>query len=316
MDEHSFEALRQRIGDEHLGKRMRAQVDHTLNVMGQGLGSFHYENMPLFIRLVDLSLRLSGLKKFGQRNALQFVVRENQAPFPGLPQSFNGLRILHLTDLHLDGYQGLGARIAKAVNDLSFDLCVLTGDFRFSDIGKYLHLAEELNALVPALKCPLGVYGILGNHDFIEMTPVIEAAGIHLLLNERVALDSNLETLWLVGLDDAHFYGLHEFDKAMQGIPVNAAKILLVHSPELIPQAAMRGFGLYLTGHTHAGQLCLPGGIPILLNAHCARRYAMGRWEFNGMNGYTSAGVGSSGVFARFFCPPEIIIHTLQKASP
>ncbi len=64
MDEHSFEALRQRIGDEHLGKRMRAQVDHTLNVMGQGLGSFHYENMPLFIRLVDLSLRLSGLKKW------------------------------------------------------------------------------------------------------------------------------------------------------------------------------------------------------------------------------------------------------------
>jgi uncharacterized protein len=121
--------------------------------------------------------------------------------------------------------------------------------------------------------------------------------------------------LWLIGLDDAHFYGLHDFDKALQGTATDAAKILLVHSPELIPQAAARGFGLYLTGHTHAGQLCLPGGHPVLLNARCARRYTAGPWQFNGMSGYTSAGVGSSGIFARFFCPPEIVIHTLHRAT-
>jgi len=314
MEEQTFNDLRQRLGDEHLGRRMRAQVDYILNVTGQGMGSFHYENIPLFIRLVDFSLRVSGLKKYGERNALQFAVRQNRVPFPGLPKSFDGLRVLQLTDLHLDGYPGLGALIAQAVSGLSFDLCVLTGDFRFSDTGRYLHLVEELEALVPALKCPLGVYGVLGNHDFIEMAPLIEAAGVRLLLNESMAFDKDGGNLHLIGLEDAHFYGLHDFDKALQGVPADAAKILLVHSPEVIPQAAARGFGLYLAGHTHAGQMCLPGGIPLLLNARCPRRYVAGGWQYNGMSGYTSAGIGSSGVFARFFCPPEMVIHTLESS--
>lgn len=311
MDEHSFNDLRLRLGDDHLGRRLRAQVDHMIT--GQGLGSFHYENLPLFVRVVGVLLRLTGLKARGQQNALQFAVRENDVPFPDLPQPLEGLRILHLSDLHLDGYPGLGGRMAQAIAGLRFDLCVLTGDFRFSDTGRYQHIAAELNALTPALACPLGVYGVLGNHDFIEMVPLIETAGVRLLLNEGVALTINDATLWLSGLDDAHFYGLHDFDKALHGVPAAAAKILLVHSPELIPQAAARGFGLYLTGHTHAGQMCLPGGRPLLLNARCARRYTAGRWQFNRLSGYTSAGVGSSGIFARFFCPPEIVIHRLQR---
>ena len=315
MDEQTFDNLRQRLGDEHLGKRMRAQVDHLINITGQGLGSFHYENVSLFTRFVDLSLRISGLKKYGQRNALQFKVTENRVPFPNLPKSFDGQRILQLSDLHIDGYPGLGSRVAEVVAGLSFDLCVVTGDFRFSDTGRYRHIAEELDALVPALKCRWGIYGILGNHDYIEMAPMIESEGISLLINEKTALDVNGEKLWLIGLDDAHFYGMHNFEKALQGVPTNAAKVLLAHSPELIPEAAALNFGLYLTGHTHAGQMCLPGGIPILRNARCAPQYIAGRWDFNGMIGYTSAGVGCSGVFARFYCPPEIVIHTLQRAT-
>ncbi len=315
MDQHSFNDLRQRLGDEHIGKRLRAQVDHIVNVTGRGLGAFHYENLPPFLQLLDLFLKVSGLKKIGQRNALQFAVRENHVLFPGLPEPFRGLRILQLTDLHLDGYPGLGSLIARAVAGLDFDLCVLTGDFRFSDTGIYRHLTEEINALVPSLQCRLGVFGILGNHDFIEMVPLIEAAGVRLLINESVALNVHGENLWVTGLDDAHFYGLHDFDKALQDVPDETARILLVHSPEVIPEAAERGFGLYLAGHTHAGQICLPGGIPILLNANCKRQYTSGRWGFNGMSGYTSAGVGSSGIFARFFCPPEIVIHVLQSAA-
>ncbi|MGA7605160.1 MAG: metallophosphoesterase [Anaerolineales bacterium] len=221
----------------------------------------------------------------------------------------------NLTNLHLDGFPGLGNRVAQALAALSFDVCVLTGDYRFSDTGKYLYLKDELNALVPALKCRLGIYGILGNHDFIEMAPLIEAAGVQLQINESVALDSANEKLRLIGLDDAHLYGLHDFDKALQNTPDRAAKILLVHSPELIPEAAERDFDLYLTGHTHAGQFCLPGGYSILLNAHCARKYTAGSWHFNEMSGYTSAGVGSSGIFARFFYPREIVIHVLESES-
>ena len=315
MDEKAFNDLRQRLGDEHLGKRMRAQVDHILSLTGQGLGTFHFENMTWFFKLVDISLRLSGIIKLGRHNALQFAVRENHVPFAGLPEALVGLRILQLTDLHLDGYPGLGGLIANAVTGLDFDVCVLTGDFRFSDTGLYLHLVKELKALVPALICRLGVFGILGNHDFIEMAPLIEAAGVRLLINESAALETNGEKLWLIGLDDAHFYGLHDFDKAQRGVPAGAARVLLVHSPEIIPEAAERGFGLYLAGHTHAGQICLPGGRALLLNAACERKYTFGAWKFKGMRGYTSAGVGSSGIFARFFCPPEIVIHVLERAA-
>lgn len=313
MDEQTFNALRERLGDEHLGSRLRTQVDHILNVMGHGVGTFHYENIPAFVKLVDFSLRISGLKKIGERNALQFVIHENPVPFPNLPDVFDGLRILHLSDIHIDGYPGLGSYVAKAVAGLSFDLCVVTGDFRIWDTGRYLHIVEELQALVPALKCRYGIYGILGNHDFIEMAPMIESTGIQLLLNESIALEGNGENLWVTGLDDAHFYGEHDFDKALRNVPTDDAKILLAHSPELIPQAAELGFRLYLTGHTHAGQMCLPGGIPVLRNARCKAKYIAGRWEFSGMNGYTSAGVGCSGVFARFYCPPEIIVHILKR---
>jgi len=301
-------------------KRLRAQVDRITQITGHGVGSFHYENTPLFVRAAGLFLRLSGLEGLGRRNALQFVVRENVVAFSHLPAPFAGLRILHLSDLHLDGHVGLGSLIAQAVKDLVFDVCVLTGDFRFHDAGRYQHIEHELAALVSALKCPLGVFGVLGNHDFIEMAPLIEACGIRLLLNEAVDLTLNGERLWLVGLDDAHFYGLHNFEKALRDVSVEDARILLVHSPELIPQAARHRFGLYLTGHTHAGQFCLPGrvgarGHPLLLNARCERQYTAGNWQYAGMAGYTSAGVGSSGVFARFFCPPEIVIHTLDHVS-
>jgi uncharacterized protein len=316
MDELSLTALRQRMGDEYFGKRLRAQVDRVTQLTGRGVGSFHYENVPWLMKVVGLALRLSGLAERGRRNALQFTVRENVVQFPNLPDLFDGLRILQLSDLHLDGFPGLGARIAHAIANVSFDLCVLTGDFRYFDTGRYQHIAEELTALMPALKCRLGIYGILGNHDFIEMAPLIETAGVQLLLNEAVVFDEKGEQLWLIGLDDAHLYGLHDFDKALQRVPPGSARILLVHSPELIPQAAERGMGLYLTGHTHAGQLCLPGGHPVLLNARCERRFTAGRWQHNGMIGYTSAGVGSSGVFARFFCPPEIAVHILRCTRP
>ena len=92
-------------------------------------------------------------------------------------------------------------------------------------------------------------------------------------------------------------------------------RILLAHSPEVIPEASERGFCLYLTGHTHAGQICLPGGWPPMVNARCPRRYIAGAWTFNGMAGYTSRGTGSSGVFARFNCPPEVVIHILRTSS-
>ena len=315
MDENDLLALRQRLGDDHLGARLRAQVDRSLRIKGRGRGGPHFENFSPMIRAVGLVLRLTGLQGRAQRNALALTVHERSVTIRFLPPAFNGLRLLHLSDLHLDGYPGFGGRIAAAVRGQQFDLAVLTGDFRFYDTGRYQPLVAELAALVPALACRFGVYGILGNHDFIEMAPLIEQAGVRLLLNEAVALEASGARLWLVGLDDAHFYGLHDFQKALAGVPAVEPRLLLVHSPEVTAEAAALGFCLYLAGHTHGGQMCLPGGIAPYINVRCRRDQMVGGWRQDGMEGYTSAGVGSSGVFGRFFCPPEIVIHQLMAGT-
>src|SRR4029079_2861599 len=99
-----------------------------------------------------------------------------------------------------------------------------------------------------------------------------------------------------------------DLDAALSGVPEDACKVLLVHSPEVIARAAERGVDLYLCGHTHGGQVCLPGLGPVVLNANCARRYARGTWRYGSMQGYTSSGLGTSCVPVRFFCPPEVAV--------
>jgi len=315
MDAQDLERLRVRMGDAYLGRRLHTQVTRILQLLGEGRGGLHYENVEFIMRTLDFLLRISGLHHLGTRNALDIQVREHRVTIPNLPAEFDGLRLAHLSDLHLDGYPGLGQHIADKLAAHTYDVAVLTGDYRFHTTGDSTHVTRELRDLIGAVRdcARFGVFGILGNHDFIEMVPVLEAAGVQTLLNESVALKQNGAQLWLVGLDDAHFYGAYDFDKALSGVSNGDARIALVHSPEIIPEASAHGFALYLTGHTHGGQVCLPGGTAILANARCARKYLAGAWCYNGMQGYTSRGTGSSGVFARFFCPPEIVIHTLTR---
>lgn len=313
LDENELLALRRRIGDAHFEQRLLAQADHAR--WRQGRGRLHLENYRALIAAVRLALRFTGLAALGRRNALALTVRRNTIVLPELPAAFAGLRILHLSDLHFDGFPGFGQRIARVLAGLAFDVAVITGDYRFYTHGEYAHLAAELAVLAPALACRLGAFGVLGNHDLLEMTPMIERAGVRLLLNEAAPLAQNGATIWLVGLDDAHYFGLHDFDRALRDVPADALRMLLVHSPELLPEAAAHGFHLYLTGHTHGGQICLPGGFAPYMNIRCHPDQIAGAWRYGAMQGYTSAGVGASGVFARFFCPPEIVIHTLQPTA-
>ena len=89
--------------------------------------------------------------------------------------------------------------------------------------------------------------------------------------------------------------------------------ILLSHTPEVYRQAAHAGFDLMLSGHTHGGQICLPGGVPLTLDSGC-RAIGAGAWRYDAMAGYTSVGAGSSIVPVRFNCPPEITLHRLHRS--
>jgi uncharacterized protein len=138
--------------------------------------------------------------------------------------------------------------------------------------------------------------------------------GIRMLLNENETILRGRERIHLVGVDDAHYYRADNIEKAAAGVPHDEFSVLLSHTPEIFRQAAHAGFNLMLSGHTHGGQLCLPGSIPITLDSALPRRYGAGAWSYKGMAGYTSVGVGSSVVEVRLNCLPEITLHHLHCA--
>ncbi len=232
-----------------------------------------------------------------------------------LPEAFENFCILHLSDLHIDGMPDHGERLSRIVGKLNYDLCVMTGDLRFHMFGSTEPSLNGMKRLAESIKCPHGILGILGNHDFVEMVPALESCGIRMLLNEKVTIERGDAVIHILGLDDAHFYGANSLEKAIRGLGADEVKLLLVHSPEIMAEAARAGVDYYLCGHTHGGQICLPGNIPILTNARCARKYVGGVWQYERMAGYTSRGTGSSCLPVRFCCPPEITLHRLVRYS-
>jgi predicted MPP superfamily phosphohydrolase len=145
------------------------------------------------------------------------------------------------------------------------------------------------------------------------MVPAMEAMGIKILLNECEAIIRGDQRIHLSGIDDAHFFRVDNIEKAASQIPAGDFSILLSHTPEVYRQAAHANFDLMLSGHTHGGQICLPGSIPIKLEAKLPRRMGAGAWRYHNMTGYTSVGAGSSLLPVRLNCLPEITLHILQR---
>ena len=308
-DAGNLEALIDRIGETHFRQRFNIQIEHADEMFGQGRTLFHIENMEWVMVFIYYILRITGLYNRGLRNVLDIQVSENDVFLPGLPQSFEGFTILQLSDLHLDITKGLTEAVIERVKVLTYDLCVITGDYRASTSGSYSEAIEETIKLIPHLQEP--VYAILGNHDFIEFVPPLEKAGLTFLLNETVEIGRGEASIYISGVDDPHLYETENLHKSGDLIPTEAISVLLAHSPEIYRKAAASGYDLMLSGHTHAGQICLPGRIAILNNANCPRSMVYGPWRHENLQGYTSAGTGSCGVPARFFCPPEVTLHRL-----
>lgn len=307
-----YQRLAARVDRVHLRQRLGIERVYEAKVFGQGRTFFHYENLEFLDNFIRGVLRVCGLYRRGQRNARRVVVRDNEVALPHLPAAFDGARMLHATDLHLDLAPGIPEALLEALDGLEYDFCVLTGDFRAATWGSTAPALEALARVRPALGP--AVYAVLGNHDSITMLPAIEDLGITVLLNEATALERGRDAIWLAGVDDPHYFRADNLEKASAAIPEDAVSILLSHSPEIYKYAAHAAFDLMLAGHTHGGQICLPGGWPLLLNADCRRRYCRGRWDYHGLQGYTSAGSGACVVDVRFNCPPEVVVHTLRRA--
>ena len=309
FDAPNLDYLRRRLGDTHLSIRLRRQSEYVALEFGEKGWKFYWAHMEWLPPTVKLVLKLTGLLKRGMKNAMNYRVIEKKIKFNNLPEEFKGLRVLQLTDLHLEGIPDGGEKLIETLKNIECDLCVIVGDFRFDTTGDYSAALHKTKRIVDVIQCPEGIIGTLGNHDFIEMVPGLEAMGIHMLLNESLVIERKGKKLGFAGTDDVWFYEAGNLEKAIEGTNDCDFKILLAHSQDLIKKAATLGVDYYLCGHTHGGQICLPGGIPLLRGTSYRGSYVGGPWEYEQMKGHTSRGVGASGVPVRFNCPPEIIIH-------
>jgi len=303
--------LERRLGPLHARQRLEIETDHEAQAFGQGLNFFHVENWYSIHSIIRNALRLAGLYGRGLRNAESVELRHNDIKSGQLPPGFDGFTILHISDMHVDMSKGAMSRLIELVGDLHYDICVLTGDYRGKTFGPFEATLEGVARVRSHLKGP--VLGVLGNHDTIRMVPGLEQMGIRVLLNESETITRDNERIHLAGIDDAHFYRADDIAKAAARLPDGEFAILLSHTPEVYRQAAQAGFSLLLSGHTHGGQICLPGAIPITLDSSLPRRFGSGAWKYHDMAGYTSVGAGSCIVPVRINCPPEITLHRLQR---
>ena len=296
-------------------KRQRAEDDPHEHAVRRGRrGWLHFENMPWLGKVFKFFLRTLHLRRLGVRNVLDIKVERMEFEFDNLPAGFDGVRVLLVTDPHIDEFATLAERVLKLAETLEYDFCILGGDYNFGyrqESGMaYLRMQELAKGLVGRCR----VFGVLGNHDMYRMGEMLADCGVEMLINDNVRIERNGESMYLVGLDDCHYYGADDIASAQRGICDGAFKVMISHSPEAYDQAAVAGYSLYLAGHTHGGQVCLPGGVAVVTCATIPRKMVKGKWRHGKMAGYTSRGVGASSVGVRFFCPPELTIITLHKA--
>lgn len=270
-------------------------------------------NIHVKTALLRLAFRLAGIYRRGLRNATAVEVKRIEIRLPTLPASFEGFRILHLSDLHIDGVDGLAERLEVLLSDLRPDICVLTGDYRFEIKGPCTDVYPRMQMVLSSIHAKGATFAILGNHDAAEIALRLEEMGVRMLVNESAEIRRGDESIWVAGVDDQFDYRCANLPLALEAVPRNCFIILLAHDPQLFEAAEERGVALYLCGHTHAGQIRLPIIGAIKKNAPVPRNLVQGHWQFKTMQGYTSWGTGSSTVPVRFNCPPEVVMLELRR---
>lgn len=257
------------------------------------------------------ALIVGGYEYGKEVEAHQLVVERVQIPLKDIQNSLVGFRIVQLSDIHLYPYIQLDF-VHKAVtlaNSLKPDLIVLTGDY-------VLQTAEAIFELAPVLatlNAKYGVFAILGNHDLWTDVKVVRAgleeARLPLLRNEGISLNVAGATIFLAGVDDG-WGGSPDLVTALDKAPAQAPVILLAHEPDLADGFSLdHRVSLQLSGHSHGGQIRLPGiGAPIL--PYLGQKYDQGLYKVNDTWLYTTRGIGLITPF-RLNCPPEITELTL-----
>jgi predicted MPP superfamily phosphohydrolase len=245
-------------------------------------------------------------------------ITRHEASFKTLPVEFDGLVVAHLSDLHIRDYGIRERRMRALLSENKPGLIVLTGDITLkgSDPAAIRRVLKDITSLNP----PFGAWAVLGDHDHWN-PPVagqetvrrfFNEAGLALLTNEGGRLGKGLDTLSLIGVDDP-FTGNDDLPRSLRGFQRTPFAILLTHSPQIFFKADLARFDLVLAGHTHGGQVRLPG-FGALWSPSGSESYESGWYYGEHARMFVTRGVGTSILPFRFLCRPEIALIMLKRA--
>ncbi|MEM9556732.1 MAG: metallophosphoesterase [Acidobacteriota bacterium] len=258
----------------------------------------------------------------GYVGARRVVVRELEVSIPRLPEAFDGLRVVQISDLHVGphSWRFFLSRVERAVREAGPDLIAITGD----QVDDFARDVELFNDAFAGLVAPLGVYVVAGNHDIYAGWPAVAKglgeAGMTVLVNDAAPVERGGERLWVAGTGDPAARGwpltdgrsaAPDLERTLAKVPEDEAVLVLAHNPALWPALVQRGADLTLSGHTHYGQLAIPSlgwsmASPFL-------QLAMG-WHRKGRSLlYINPGSNFWGIPFRLGTPPEVTILTLRR---
>lgn len=248
----------------------------------------------------------------------QIEVVRVRLPLRRLPEAFVGLTIAQISDLHFGPL--VEAREVRAAVDmirgLKPDIVAVTGDH----VHRVTHgepdfVVQELSRL----EAPLGAFAVMGNHDYWTNGPVVSSAlqraGLDVLRNANTSIRRAGETLYIAGLDDV-WERHHDLVRTIKGVPEGGCAILLAHEPDIADEAATDSrIAMQISGHTHAGQVRLPGRGPLVVPRH-GRKYREGLYQVDGLQLYVNRGIGVIWPPIRINCRPEVTLYELAAARP
>jgi predicted MPP superfamily phosphohydrolase len=266
-----------------------------------------------------LVVGLVGWAFFVEPNRL--IVRHETLQMQQWPASLSNLKIAVLSDIHVGGsFIDLDKvrTIVQQTNELQPDLILIAGDYISGDGRRRPTVAPETYApLLKEFRAPLGVYSVLGNHDWwydgARVRRALEANGIKVLENETAKLDVRGMPLWLAGLADL-WTRTPLIYETTEAIPESDAIIALTHNPDIFPRLPQR-VALMIAGHTHGGQIRLPFIGPIVQPSRVSAAYTRGHVIENGHHLFVTTGIGTSIFPVRFGVPPEIVLLTLTSTN-
>jgi predicted MPP superfamily phosphohydrolase len=250
----------------------------------------------------------------------RLIVRHETLQMHQWPSSLSNLRIAVLSDLHVGGSfidDDKVKTIVQRTNELQPDLIVIAGDYISGGRRDPARAPETFAHLLKEFRAPLGVYSVLGNHDWwydgARVRHALEANGIKVLENETAKLDVRGTTLWLAGFADlwTRTPRVHE---TTEEIPQNETIIALTHNPDIFPRLPQR-VALMIAGHTHGAQIRLPFIGPIVQPSRVSPAYTRGHVFENGHHLFVTTGIGTSIAPVRFGVPPEIVLLTLTSTN-